>query len=128
MQLQENPLFTAPKVQIADNRALEAEIAASLDLLQQAEHQNKLLRDELKKKKIKEQIQETRQAIDAENKKHTSVKKKDFTSKKLVAKLTGPDRPRAVPKRPGSTGEELVNREQHDAQSAQEEDEEEVES
>ena len=52
-------MFAAPKVEFADNRALQQELDAQVQQLKVAEAQNKRLREELKKKKQETQLEET---------------------------------------------------------------------
>jgi len=104
VNLQENPMFAAPKVVFADNRVLESEIAASLALLQQAEQQNKVLREELKNKKVAAQLEETRAQKNTEVDAQQGVRRKEFAQTRLTNVLTGPGRTRAVKKSSGSGG------------------------
>jgi hypothetical protein len=96
--LQENPMFSAPKIVFADNRVLEEEIAASMKLLQQAEQHNKALRDELKNKKMAAQLSETAAAGPTYVKAEAQTGRKEFAQTRLATQLTGPQRQRAVKK------------------------------
>ena len=96
INLEENPMFSAPKIQFADNRALQSELEVNLAQLKLAEQQNKRLRDEIKNKKIEAQLDETSgmSATGLEDVK-PRVQRKDFAQTRLNAVLVGPNRQRA---------------------------------
>ena len=96
INLQENPMFAAPKVEFADNKELQQELDQQLAQLKFAEQQNKRLRDELKQRKMEAQFEETSRQ---KNTGYESVKpkkeRKDFAQTRLTAALIGPNRQRA---------------------------------
>jgi len=97
VELEENPMFSAPKVAFADHSELEGQLQSSFGELQKAEKQNKALRDELKEKKQAAQLEETRRAgngpVPEEN--DRQFKRKEFAQTRLTSVLTGDKRQRA---------------------------------
>jgi len=96
INLEENPMFAAPKVEFADNRALQNELDQQLAQLKLAEQQNKRLREDLKQKKMETQFEETaRQKATGMEEVRPTGQRKDFAQTRLNAALIGPNRARA---------------------------------
>merc|ERR1711916_248569 len=96
INLEENPMFAAPKVEFADNRALQNELDQQLAQLRLAEQQNKRLREDLKQKKMETQFEETaRQKNTGLEDVKPVGQRKDFAQTKLASQLIGPNRQRA---------------------------------
>jgi len=97
INLEENPMFAAPKVEFADNRALQGELDQQLAQLKLAEQQNKRLREELKQKKMEAQLDETakQKVTGLEDVTGKQKQRKDFAQTRLNAALVGPNRQRA---------------------------------
>jgi len=96
INLEENPMFAAPKVEFADNRVLQAELDQQLTQLKLAEQQNRRLREELKNKKMEAQLDETANAkVTGLEDVQPQKQRKDFAQTRLTQALVGPNRQRA---------------------------------
>jgi hypothetical protein len=90
IQLMDNPFYATSKRPVVDQRELQNMMAESLSVLERAEQENKMLRDDLKRRKVEAQVNETKnmKGANVDDSQDRQYKRKEFAAARLTTHLT----------------------------------------